>query len=70
MRKPSPGKSNRAAEKDGGDIELVDVEGSRVLVRLCGACASCKMAQVTLKDFVESKLRELVSPDLIVEEVD
>jgi NifU-like protein len=57
-------------EKDGGDIELVDVDGSRVLVRLCGACASCKMAQVTLKDFVESKLRELVSPDLIVEEVD
>ncbi|MFH0728962.1 MAG: Fe-S cluster assembly protein NifU [Pseudomonadota bacterium] len=57
-------------EKDGGDIELVDVDGPRVLVRLCGACASCKMAQVTLKDFVESKLRELVSPDLIVEEVD
>jgi NifU-like protein len=57
-------------EKDGGDIELVDVDGTRVLVRLCGACASCKMAQVTLKDFVESKLRELVAPDLIVEEVD
>lgn len=57
-------------EKDGGDIELVDVDGARVMVRLCGACASCKMAQVTLKDFVESKLRELVSPDLIVEEVE
>ena len=53
-----------------GDIELVDVDGTRVLVRLCGACASCKMAQVTLKDFVENKLRELVSEDLTVEEVD
>jgi NifU-like protein len=57
-------------EKDGGDIQLVDVDGSRVMVRLCGACAACKMAQVTLKDFVESKLRELVSPELTVEEVD
>jgi NifU-like protein len=57
-------------ERDGGDIELVDVDGGRVLVRLCGSCASCKMAQVTLKDFVESKLRELVSPELTVEEVD
>lgn len=57
-------------ENDGGDIELVDVDGNRVMVRLCGACASCKMAEVTLKDFVESKLRELVAPDLTVEEVE
>lgn len=56
-------------KQDGGDIELVDVDGSRVMVKLCGACASCRISQVTLKDFVEKKLRELVTPDLVVEEV-
>ena len=56
-------------KQDGGDINLVDVEGNRVLVELRGACAACAMSQVTLKDYVESKLRELVSEDLVVEEV-
>jgi NifU-like protein len=55
--------------KDGGDLELVDVEGDTVLVRLRGACASCAASQVTLKDYVESKLREMVTPELVVEEV-
>ncbi len=54
---------------DGGDIELVDVDGSRVLVKLFGACAACSKSQLTLKNYVETKLRELVSSDLIVEEV-
>ena len=56
-------------KQDGGDIDLVDVEGNRVMVELRGACAACAMSQVTLKDYVESKLRELVSEELIVEEV-
>jgi NifU-like protein len=34
-----------------------------------GACASCKASDITLKHFVEAKLRDLVSPDLIIEEV-
>ncbi len=54
---------------DGGDIELIDVEGNRVLVATRGMCATCKAADITLKHFVEKKLRDLVSPDLIVEEV-
>lgn len=54
---------------DGGDIELVDVMGNRVLVATRGACAVCQASQLTLKNFVEIKLRELVSPDLVVEEV-
>jgi NifU-like protein len=58
-----------ALKADGGDIELVDVDGSRVLVKLFGACASCSKSQLTLKNYVETKLRELVSSDLIVEEV-
>jgi NifU-like protein len=54
---------------DGGDIELVDVIGNRVLVATRGMCASCQAADRTLKFFVETKLRELVWPDLVVEEV-
>ncbi|MFZ7125294.1 MAG: Fe-S cluster assembly protein NifU [Desulfobacterales bacterium] len=58
-----------ALRQDGGDIELVDVEGDRVLVNLRGTCATCSASQVTLKNYVEAKLRELVAPELIVEEV-
>ena len=54
---------------DGGDIELIDVVGNRVLVATRGACATCKAADITLKQFVETKLRELVWPELTVEEV-
>jgi NifU-like protein len=57
-----------ALQKDGGGIELIDVDGNTVIVRLCGTCASCSASQVTLKNYVESKLQELVTPDLIVEE--
>jgi len=56
-------------KKDGGDIELIDVEGNRVKVALRGMCAGCNVAHFTLKDVVEVKLREFVSSDLTVEEV-
>ncbi len=58
-----------ALKQDGGDIQLVDVDGDRVLVKLTGTCATCAMSQVTLKDYVESKLKELVVNTLVVEEV-
>ncbi|MDF1593617.1 MAG: Fe-S cluster assembly protein NifU [Desulfobacterales bacterium] len=58
-----------ALKKDGGDIELIDVNGNHVLVKLRGTCAACKASQVTLKHYVESKLRELVTPEIVVEEV-
>jgi NifU-like protein len=54
---------------DGGDIELVDIVGNRVLVATRGACAVCQASQLTLKGFVEFKLRELVAPEIVVEEV-
>jgi len=57
-----------ALKKDGGDIELLDVDGNHVLVKLRGTCAACKASQVTLKHYVESKLRELVTPEIVVEE--
>jgi len=58
-----------ALQKDGGDLELVDVDGNRVLVALRGTCTSCPSAPFTLKLGIEDKLRELVHPDLTVEEV-
>lgn len=58
-----------ALMKDRGNIELVDVEGDRVLVKMQGACASCGKSQLTLKHYVEAVLREKVTPELVVEEV-
>ena len=58
-----------ALQKDGGDIELVDVEGNTVFLRLCGNCASCSASQITLKHYVEAKIQEFVMPEMVVEEV-
>jgi len=55
-------------KKDGGDLELIDVDGDRVVISFRGMCAQCNVAQFTMKDVVEAKLREFVSPDLVVEE--
>jgi NifU-like protein len=60
---------NPNLKKDAGRLELVDIDGNRVLVRMGGSCSSCKKAPVTLKHYVEAKLRELVTPELVVEEV-
>jgi NifU-like protein len=53
-------------KKDGGDIELVDVDGDQVVVSMRGTCSQCRMAEFTLDKVVESKLREFVSDDLRV----
>ncbi len=58
-----------ALAKDGGDIELIDVDGNKVTVKLRGTCATCSKSQITLKNYVETKLRELVSDSLEVQEV-
>ena len=43
---------------DGGDIELVEVEGNSAAVRLSGMCAGCPSAHMTLYLGVEMALRE------------
>jgi NifU-like protein len=58
-----------ALKADGGDIDLIDIDGNKVLVALRGACSSCRAAEVTLKDYVEFKLKEFVAPEITVEEV-
>jgi Fe-S cluster biogenesis protein NfuA len=45
---------------DGGDIELVGIEGGVVKVRLRGACAGCPGAQMTLKMEVERRMKARV----------
>ena len=55
-------------EADGGTIELVDVDGKRVLVNLGGRCAQCRASAVTLHDLVQRILREQVEDDITVEE--
>ena len=57
-------------KNDGGDIELIDVEGNTVTVALRGMCAGCIGARNTLQEVVEAKLREFVSADLKVEEAE
>ncbi len=43
---------------DGGDIELIDVEGSKVLVKLQGNCSGCPMSFSTMKLGVENTIKQ------------
>jgi len=53
---------------DGGDLELIDIDGANVQVAFRKACAGCASSGYTAK-FVEQKLREMVSEDINVQEV-
>jgi len=57
-----------ALRAHGGNIELIDVEDNKVIVAFRGMCAQCKLAEFTMKDVVEARLREFVSKELFVEE--
>jgi len=57
-----------ALRAHGGNIELIDVEGDKVIVAFRGMCAQCRLTEFTMKDVVEAKLREFVSDELFVEE--
>lgn len=43
---------------EGGDIELIDIKGSVVYVRLTGACGTCPMSTLTLRNWVEATLKK------------
>jgi Fe-S cluster biogenesis protein NfuA len=47
-------------QRDGGSVELIDVEGSIVKVRLTGACHGCPMSQMTLKSGIERIIKQEV----------
>ncbi len=56
-------------QTDGGDIELVDIDRNKVYVKFLGTCLGCPSSGLTLKSFVEAKLKELVDSDIEVYEV-
>lgn len=57
-------------QADGGDLEIVAIQGTTVTLRLTGACGHCPHAQMTLKNGIERILRENVSEDITVERAD
>jgi Fe-S cluster biogenesis protein NfuA len=54
---------------DGGNVELVEVEGPVVRVRLQGACGSCPSSTMTLKMGIERKLKDSIPEISEVEQV-
>ena len=57
-----------ALRAHGGNIELVDIVGDKVIVAFRGMCSQCKLTEFTMRDVVEAKLKEFVSDDIYVEE--
>ncbi|RPJ69392.1 MAG: NifU family protein [Desulfobacteraceae bacterium] len=53
-----------ALQRDGGDVELVDVMNGVVTVRLTGACRGCPMSQMTLKNGIEKFLKKEI-PEVV-----
>ncbi len=45
-------------KSEGGDIELVDVKDTVVYVKLKGACGTCPMSALTMKNWVESSIKK------------
>lgn len=45
---------------DGGNVELVEIDGPIVRLRLQGACGSCPSSTMTLKMGIERRLREMI----------
>jgi Fe-S cluster biogenesis protein NfuA len=56
-------------QRDGGDVELVDVKDGVVSVRLTGACKGCSMSQMTLKNGIEKYLKKEIPEVVSVESV-
>jgi NifU-like protein len=52
--------------RDGGDCELVDVDGNIVYVKLVGHCAGCAFSNMTLVTVIEKQLKDKVLPELVV----
>lgn len=53
-------------QADGGDLELIDIDGNRVIIALRAMCVECPMGGVTLNN-IQEKLRELVDESIVVE---
>ncbi|MBA4373492.1 MAG: hypothetical protein C0402_11605 [Thermodesulfovibrio sp.] len=47
-------------KSEGGDIELIDVKDGVVYVKLTGACGTCPMSTLTMKNVVESSIKKAI----------
>lgn len=56
-------------QADGGDMELMSIEGKNVYVKLKGACGGCPHATITIRDGIQRILREEIDPEITVERV-
>ena len=56
-------------QKDGGDIELVDIKNRTIYVRLKGRCSGCKNSTMTLKNFAQKILQDSLGSDITIIEV-
>jgi Fe-S cluster biogenesis protein NfuA len=56
-------------QADGGDMELVSIDGTLVRVKLKGACSGCPHAMITLKQGIERVLRTDIDENIVVERV-
>ncbi|HBB33356.1 MAG TPA: hypothetical protein DDZ80_13140 [Cyanobacteria bacterium UBA8803] len=54
---------------DGGNVELVEIDGPIVKLRLQGACGSCPSSTMTLRMGIERRLREFIPEIVEVEQV-
>ena len=54
-------------QADGGDLEIVSIEGKTVTLALKGACGGCSHATMTIKDGIERILRDEIDPEIVVE---
>ena len=54
-------------QADGGDLEIVSIEGKTVTLALKGACGCCPHATMTIKDGIERILRDEIDPEIVVE---
>jgi Fe-S cluster biogenesis protein NfuA len=62
-------KIREGLKSEGGDIELVDVKDGVVYVRLIGACGTCPMSELTMRNWVESNLRKEIPEIMAVKAV-
>ena len=56
-------------QADGGDMDVVGIDGTAVKLRLKGACGGCPHATMTIKQGIERILREQVDETIVVEQV-
>ncbi len=57
-------------QADGGDLQIVAIEGKTINLSLHGACGCCPHATMTIKDGIQRILREEFDKDILVERVE